>query len=238
MANHHQSGSAGEPGGIDPEALGEAQRWLTRHGVAVPEPPPSPAEESRRPDDATDSRRRQGRSPGPVAQPGVDRVEDPESLARGVVLRKLAVQARTRHELDRALQAKNVPDVVADQVLDRMEEVGLVDDAAFAQDWVASRQQRRHLSRRALRRELEVKGVDREDIDGALQSVDAQDEYDAARLLAERKSRVMQGLSHEVRYRRLAGLLARRGFSGSVTAQVIAEVIAERPRSAPGDTPI
>ena len=147
-------------------------------------------------------------------------------MARTIVFRKLAAQARNRHELDQALRAKEVPDPVAAQVLDRMEEIGLVDDAGFARDWVDSRQQRRQLSRRALRQELERKGVGRDEIDDALQSVDAEDEYDAARMLAERKARTLQGLPREVQYRRLAGVLARRGFNGSLTARVIAEVLA------------
>ena len=53
-----------------------------------------------------------------------------------------------------------------------------------------------------------------------------EDEYDAARALAERKVRTLQGLAREVQYRRLAGVLARRGFNGSLTARVIAEVLA------------
>ena len=110
------------------------------------------------------------------ASPSSDRVgeesarsadEADAEVARTIALRKLAARARTRYELDQALQAKNVPPSVKDAVLDRMQEVGLVDDASFAADWVASRQQRRHLSRRALRRELEAKGVERSDIDSA-----------------------------------------------------------------------
>ncbi len=154
-------------------------------------------------------------------------MEDPESVARAVVLGKLAAQARTRHELDQALRAKEVPEPVAAQVLDRMEEVGLVDDSAFARDWVDSRQQRRHLSRRALRQELERKGVHREVIDDALESVDSEDEYEAARELAERKARTMGGLIRDVQYRRLVSVLARRGFGGSLIARVISEVLAE-----------
>lgn len=148
-------------------------------------------------------------------------------MARTVVFRKLAAQARTRHELDQALRAKDVPEPVAAKVLDRMEEVGLVDDAALARDWVDSRQQRRQLSRQALRHELERKGVERDAIDDALDSVDSEDEYAAARVLVERKARSMSGLPRDVRYRRLVGVLARRGFSGSLSARVIAEVLAE-----------
>lgn len=153
-------------------------------------------------------------------------MEDPEGVARGVVLRKLTAQSRTRHELDQALRAKDVPQDAARTVLDRMEEVGLVNDATFAHDWVESRQQRRQLSRSALRRELQTKGVDRDHIDEALATVDTDDEYEAARSLAERRARSMSGLAREVRYRRLAGVLARRGFSGELCGRVLAEVLA------------
>ena len=89
-------------------------------------------------------------------------------MARSIALDRIAARDRTRHELAQALKTKNVPAEVAEQVLDRLEAMGLVNDAAFAEAWVESRQQRRHLSRPALRRELQAKGVDRDQIDAAL----------------------------------------------------------------------
>jgi len=248
LTAHRDSGAASESASAGSEVLVEAQQWLARHGVVAPEPDPvrAPA----RPQSPGAGRgggqsRGRGQSPG-KSREGRSRgrrgdaregaalegatnkevIDDPEGVARTIVFRKLAAQARTRHELDQALRAKEVPDPVAAQVLDRMEEIGLVDDAGFARDWVDSRQQRRQLSRRALRQELERKGVGRDEIDDALQTVDSQDEYDAARALAERKVRTLQGLAREVQYRRLAGVLARRGFNGSLTARVISEVLA------------
>lgn len=176
------------------------------------------------------NRRRPRRGTGGAAadqQADADADADPEAVARTIVLRKLAAQARTRHELAMALTAKEVPVAVADAVLDRMVAVGLVDDAAFARDWVQSRQQRRHLSRSALRRELETKGVERELIDDAVGEVDGGDERQAARDLAERKLRSMGGLPRDVQYRRLAGALARRGFGPGVAAPVIGEVLSD-----------
>ena len=155
---------------------------------------------------------------------------DPEEVAREIVLRKLAVQGRTRVELERALQGRDVSEEAAAAVLDRLTEVGLVDDVTFAHDWVASRQQRRHLSRTALRRELQTKGVDREVIDEALADVEGVDEHRAALDLASRRATTMGGLSREVAYRRLGGVLARRGFSASITSQVLAEVLGDFPR--------
>jgi regulatory protein len=137
----------------------------------------------------------------------------------------LTTRAHTRHELDKALQGKNVAKSVKDAVLDRLQEVGLVDDASFAVDWVASRQQRRHLSRRALRRELEVKGVERVDIDRALENVDRADEFASARELVERKRRAMSSLARDVQQRRLAGVLSRRGFDSAVISRVLSDVL-------------
>lgn len=161
--------------------------------------------------------------PGP-AGPAAGEDADPESIARSIALRKLAAQARTRHELDQALRKKNVPDEAVAAVLDRLEEVGLVDDQAFAQDWVASRQQRRHLSRSALRRELQAKGIDREYLDEALTTVDSDDELDAARALATKKAAAMRSLEPVVRDRRLAGVLARRGFGSGIISTVLDEL--------------
>lgn len=168
-------------------------------------------------DSGADTGRPGARADGPDA--------DPEEVARGIVLRKLAVQARTRVELERALQGRDVPEEAAAAVLDRMTEVGLVDDVTFAHDWVESRQQRRHLSRTALRRELQTKGVDRDVIDEALADVAGADEHDAALDLARRRAATMGGLAREVAYRRLGGVLARRGFSASITTRVLAEVL-------------
>lgn len=149
---------------------------------------------------------------------------DPVALARQVVLRKLTAQARTRHELASALAAKRVPDEAARTVLDRFTELGLIDDAQFARDWVESRQSRRGLSRSVLRRELKSKGVDGEHIEEALAPIGSEHELRAARQLAEKKLRSMGQLDHQVRYRRLAGALARRGFGSGVVATVLDEL--------------
>jgi regulatory protein len=148
-------------------------------------------------------------------------------VARTIALRKLTTRAHTRYELDKALQAKNVPLSAKEAVLDRLQEVGLVDDATFAVDWVASRQQRRHLSRRALKRELETKGVERGDIDRALENVDRDAELASARELVERKRAAISGLARDVQQRRLAGLLSRRGFDSAVITRVLSDVLRE-----------
>lgn len=140
------------------------------------------------------------------------------------MLRLLTGQARTRQELADALRRRNVPTDAAEAVLARMSEVGLVNDAEFAQAWVESRQQRRQLSRTGLRRELQRKGVDRELVEDAVDRVSGEDERVAARALAEKKLRSVRGLDAVVQRRRIAGALARRGFSGEVVSSVLREL--------------
>jgi regulatory protein len=69
--------------------------------------------------------------------------------------------------------------------------------------------------------------VSPEDVDAALESVDADAEFASALDLAQRKQRQMAGLAPEVRYRRLAGVLSRRGFGSGTTNRVLAQVLGE-----------
>lgn len=164
------------------------------------------------------------RAAAPEADPEADPDADPTEVARQIVLRKLSAKARTRQELAEALNAKRVPAEAAEEVLDRFGELGLIDDAQFAHDWVESRQGRRFLSRSALRRELSAKGVDRDEIEQALEPVTSVEELAAARKLVEKKLRSMERLVPQVRYRRLAGALARRGFGPAVISTVLDEL--------------
>lgn len=212
-----------------PNAVEQARIWLAgqQTGQALP-PAMHPPDQSRDGDPGAAGPKVAAKQPHPD-----DQDADPESVARTIALRKLTAQARTRHELQQALQKKNVPGEVAASVLDRLEEVGLVDDGTFAQDWVASRQRRRYLSRSALRRELQGKGVDRVHVDAALATVDSADELAAARALVAKKAAASRGLEPVVRQRRLAGALARRGFGSGIIATVLDEV-----RDEPGDEPV
>ena len=150
---------------------------------------------------------------------------DPEEVARQILLRALERQARTRSELATLLEKRGIPEAAAATVLDRFCEVGLIDDAAFAQAWVADRQQRRHLSGRALRSELYRKGIDKQEIDEALSVISGDAEYQAARDFAESRIARMSSLDMLTIRRRLSGQLLRRGFSSAVVSRVLAELL-------------
>ncbi|MGB7961470.1 MAG: regulatory protein RecX [Propionicimonas sp.] len=155
-----------------------------------------------------------------------DPAGDPVAVAREIALRQLTVRARTEAELRTALTRRNVPTDAVDEVVERFSGVGLLDDAAYARDWVAAGE-RRLKSRRSLAQELSAKGIDRETIEGALAGLDDETELEVARALARRKAAATLGLDYSVRCRRLAGALARRGFSGSVVALIVRESLCE-----------
>ncbi|MEV7774039.1 recombination regulator RecX [Kitasatospora sp. NPDC086791] len=152
---------------------------------------------------------------------------DPETRARDICLRLLTGAAKTRKQLADALRKREIPDEVADEVLSRLEEVGLIDDAAFATAWVESRHAVRSLSRRALTQELRTKGVAADLVEQAVAQVDHDDETDAARALVERKLRSTRGLDRQVRTRRLVGMLARRGYSEGLAFRVVRAALDE-----------
>jgi regulatory protein len=167
-----------------------------------------------------------------VASAGAGAERDPGELARDICLRLLAVRPRTRAELATALRKRGVPDEAAAEVLDRYDEVGMVDDREFARAWVTSRHRGRGLARRALAGELRRKGVDADSVGEALRELDPQAEEATARALVVRRLRVDAGGSPEAVFRRLVGVLARKGYPPGLAIRVVREALAEREDSA------
>jgi regulatory protein len=189
-------------------AAGPEGRWRGGVGVGVRawtgEPPPD------------------AQSVGPDA--------DPESVARKILLDALTGQARSRRELREKLAKKDVPPDLAERLLDRFTEVGLIDDEAFARLWVESRQRSRGLARRALAQELRRKGVDDQTARTALDDLDPGREEQAARDLVRKRLRSLRGVDDTTATRRLAGLLARKGYPAGLAFSVVRDELARAGR--------
>ncbi|OON31499.1 MULTISPECIES: regulatory protein RecX [unclassified Micromonospora] len=150
---------------------------------------------------------------------------DEAELAREICLRQLAVRPRTRAELAAALAKRGISEEVSAGVLDRYDEVGIIDDAAFARAWVSSRHAGRGLARRALANELRRRGVDGEVASEALDELDEETEAETARALVDRKLRTARGEPDAV-FRRLVGMLARKGYPPGVAIRAVKEALA------------
>jgi regulatory protein len=151
---------------------------------------------------------------------------DPTSVARSIGLNLLDAAPKTRAQLAEAMRKRGVPEDAATEVLDRFEEVGLLDDAAFASAWVTSRQSGRGLAPRALSNELRQRGIAEPLIADAVGSVDSDDVEAAARDLVTRRARATAGMPNAVRMRRLVAMLNRKGYSGELAVRVVREVLA------------
>jgi len=150
---------------------------------------------------------------------------DPESVARSICLRLLITAPRTRAQLADALRRRGVPEDAAAVVLARFAEVGLIDDAMFANAWVESRHSGRGLGRMALAAELNQRGVDRADIQAAVDRLSPETELATARALVERRLASTAGRPAQVRVRRLAALLARKGYPYGLAYRVVREAL-------------
>ncbi|MGN6301496.1 MAG: regulatory protein RecX [Angustibacter sp.] len=174
--------------------------------------------------------RRRSRPPGPSEPvPGGTADDtpdaDPESVARAIVLRQLTMAPRSRAQLADKLAQRGADEAVAERVLDRFEQVGLVDDAAFAEVLVRSQRSGRGLARRALAQELRRKGVDDDTARASLDTIDDESERELARRLVERKLRSVRGLPPDKQVSRLMGMLARKGYPGGLALSVVREAL-------------
>lgn len=164
-------------------------------------------------------------TPATAADDGPD--ADPLDVARTVALASLNAAPRTRAQLEQLLERRGVPADAAQACLDRLTELHLIDDGEYARMWVRSRHDLRHLPRRTLRYELLRKGVANDHIEAALELIDDEDEFDAAKTLAERKARLLRNYDDPVRRRRVMGALLRKGFAPDVASRALAAVLAD-----------
>ena len=155
-----------------------------------------------------------------------------EEQARNLCLRLLTTRARTRAELEGQLAKRGYPADVTERVLDRLTDVGLVDDADFAEQWVRSRRANAGKGNRALAAELRTKGVDDDVIRATLAGIDAGAERRRAeQLVRDRLRREKLGDDDIKVARRLVGMLARRGYSQTMAFDVVkCELANERER--------
>lgn len=145
--------------------------------------------------------------------------------AREAALRLLAVRPRSAAELARRLRMKGYEPEVGEEVIARLRDLGMIDDAAFAGTLVRDRVRLKPQGARRLANELRARGVDHETAREAIRETmegEQTDERELARRAAE-KWRPRAGEEPARARRRLHGYLARRGFDSDVIREVLDE---------------
>ena len=148
--------------------------------------------------------------------------------AREAALRQLDSRARSEQELRKAITSRGFAEDVADEVIGRLARVGLVDDQALGESLARSIFATQGAVGRALRQKLERRGIPRDIIDQAVEAVDNEAAADRAFDMASRKSRWRPGDDPDAERRRLASMLARKGYSSGLCFDVARRVVAER----------
>jgi regulatory protein len=204
--------------GVDQGFVRKAGAWYTYEGdqlgqgkenARLPPRQPRPGRRAREADQGEARRRAARRQAGRARRSG----------------RLLALRPHSRVELERKLARRGCDPQVAAEVLDRLTEVGLVDDAAYAHLLVQSRSRTNGLSGVALRRELREKGVDDDLAKDAVGALDDETERARAEELVAKKLRTMGGLDPQVQARRLAAMLARKGYPAGVAYAVVRDAV-------------
>nr|KOY49923.1 RecX family transcriptional regulator [Gordonia sp. NB41Y] len=170
--------------------------------------------------------------PHDTTSPDTDGRKQPS--AWDAALRLLGVRARSRNEMRERLTRRGFDADTVDDVMARLDKAGLLDDEDFATEWVRSRGANSGRGRVALRHELKAKGVDASTIESALSDIDPDDERAVARRLVDRKltprvidEAIADRTARDKQFRRLAGMLVRRGYPQSMALDVVGEALNE-----------
>ncbi len=147
--------------------------------------------------------------------------------ARNTAYRLLTYRARSRKELEDKLRDREFGDAVIEAVVADLTRLEYVNDREFARQWAAGRIRLRGFGRRRIEQELRNKGISRDVIQETLSEVfEDVPEAVIAQQEAEKKLRSLTRLTPEVRRRRLAGHLERRGFPSETIYGVLRRVSA------------
>jgi regulatory protein len=180
-----------------------AEESVAEESVAVPTPEPEMADSA----------------------PELESPEDQRHRAEKVSMQSLTRRGMSRWELGKILLARDLDEETVEFELDRLEGVGLIDDAALAETLVRTQHERKGLGRSALTAELRRRHIDPVQIDEALAQVGDDDEQSRATELAVKRAPQLRSLDSETAKRRLSGFLMRKGYSGSVVRAAVDEAL-------------
>jgi regulatory protein len=220
-------------------AAGDGLARVTYLPGVQPSPPPAAAPEGELPtfttffgavDDAHDEPKAleaSDPSETPAKRDALGR-EKREVRAENVSMHALTRRGMSRWELEKTLTSREFDDDVIAEELERLERVGLIDDAALAYTLVRTQHERKGLGRSALTAELRRRHIPQEAIDAAMEQVDDDDEQSKATELALKRAPQLHSFDLETAKRRLTAFLMRKGYSSSIVRSAVDEALAER----------
>jgi regulatory protein len=145
--------------------------------------------------------------------------------ARNAAYRYLTIRPRSRAEVEKKLGERGFPSGIITSVIDHLLRLGYLNDEQFARQWAAGRVRSRGFGRRRIEQELRAKGIGRDIIRETLEgSFQEPSELEVARKEAEKKIRSLGRFEPDVRRRRLAGFLERKGYPPDIIREILRSV--------------
>ncbi len=165
-----------------------------------------------------------------VPEPDDDEAGRQSKKVSAVTIRQLARRGMSRWELERVLLKREIEPEVFGPELDRLETLGVIDDAALAVSLAFTQHSRKGLGRTAIAQELARRHIDPELIEIALADIADEDEVERATELAVKRIGQLSSYDDETVRRRLHGFLSRKGYSSGVVRQAMDAAFASRRR--------
>jgi regulatory protein len=154
-------------------------------------------------------------------------IKDLTSKAKDLCFYYLMKTDKTRQELKNRLYQKFIPAEIIESVLDDLEQRGYINDAKLAASFVHSKTSYGNLGKRAIESKLQARGVSRDLISDATDSIDMEEEFDKAKKLAVSRLRSTKKLDKQKRYQTLLNYLLRRGYGGDNAYRAVREALDE-----------
>ena len=172
----------------------------------------------------------------PSLPPAAVEAASPKQRARAenVSMHALTRRGMSRWELEQTLRSRELDDDLVVEELERLERVGLIDDASLAETIVRTQHDRKGLGRSALTAELRRRHIGQEHIELALEQVDDDDEQSRATELAVKRAPQLRSYDRETAHRRLSGFLLRKGYNGSVVRTAVDAALSRHGPSSSG----
>lgn len=136
-------------------------------------------------------------------------------------LKYLSFRARSTKEIRDYLYRKNFVEQTINAAIEKLVELKFLNDGEFAKLWIESRQKHKGKSKFILKNELRLKGLENDIIEPLLK--EAQDDFETARILFDKKKRTLGNLPKEEFKKKMAGFLQRKGFSWEIISNIFRE---------------
>ena len=154
--------------------------------------------------------------------------QPPKSLSpMEYAMKYLAIKDRSVSEMQTYLDGKDFGEADVDATVERLCELGLLNDARFAMRFVETRTAAKPISRRRLYEQLKGHGVSEETVRTAMEALEPEDEESNARAVAEKFARQFQALEPQKRRERVLSRLIARGFSYDVAQKAYEWTLSE-----------